>query len=299
MKIAGITMTYNDGYKINEWKSHYDTYRKELDYYVIVDNGSENEFKEELKNTFSGEIIIERKSNGGCTAAYNDGIKYVLENTDAEFIVIIGNDVKLTPMCIKEMAKVLLKHDDIGIVSTAILHIDSEVLDNFGHKISYLGTIRECDHGKYINEIKKKRKYTELVTGGFYMASRSYYEKVGFQDEKLFMYSDEIDTAIRTKKAGYKIAVLSNVYAWHWHISQPGQGSRRPASSYLISRNRVYVAKKHYSLIHAAAIFATYTLAIPANLLIHGSFEKAKYAFLGGMNGLFGNMEMNKYTKFY
>ncbi len=58
MKIAGVTMAYNDGYKIKEWKSHYNTYRPELDYYVIVDNGSENDFISEIYNTFPGETII-------------------------------------------------------------------------------------------------------------------------------------------------------------------------------------------------------------------------------------------------
>lgn len=298
MKIAGVTMTYNDGYKINEWKSHYDTYRKELDYYVIVDNGSTDEYISLLKETFPGEKIIERNSNGGCTAAYNDGIKDILANTDADAIVILGNDIKTSKGCVTKMYTYLKSHSNVGIVSTAILHIDSDVLDNFGHTISYFGTITENEHGKRIGEIKEKSKITELVTGGFYIASREFYEKVGLQDEKLFMYSDEIDTALRAKKAGFKEAVLSDVYAWHWHINQPGQGTRKPASNYLISRNRVYVAKKHYGFFHTTVIFLTYTLLVPLNLLRHGYRDKAEYAFKGGINGLRGNMEMNEYTYF-
>ena len=41
MKIAGISMTYNDGYKLKEWTEHYRQYKDELDYYIIVDNGSD------------------------------------------------------------------------------------------------------------------------------------------------------------------------------------------------------------------------------------------------------------------
>ncbi len=298
MKIAGVTMTYNDGYKIKEWKTHYDTYRSELDYYVIVDNGSSNEYVSLIKDTFPGEKVIERNSNGGCTAAYNDGIKYILDNTDADAIVILGNDIKTSEGCLTKMYSYLSNHKDVGIVSTAILRINSDILDNFGHTITYFGTIRECDRGKRISEIKEKSKLTELVTGGFYMATREYYKKVGLQDEKLFMYSDEIDTAIRTRKAGFKIAVLSDVYAWHWHINQPGQGSRKPAANYLVSRNRVYVAKKHYGFIHISIMFLTYTFVVPLNLLRHGFKEKAGYAFWGGINGLKGDMELNRYTEF-
>ena len=298
MRIAGVTMTYNDGYKIKEWRSHYDQYRSELDYYVIVDNGSSPDYVSLIKKTFPGEVLIERNSNGGCTAAYNDGIKYILEKTDADLIVILGNDIKTSENCITEMATFICNHKDVGIVSTAILHFNSNILDNFGHTVSYCGIIHECDHGKPISEIKEKSKFTQLVTGGFYMATREYYEAVGLQDEALFMYSDEIDTAIRTRKAGFKISVLSNVYAWHWHINQPGQISRKPASSYLISRNRVYIAKKHFGVCRLFAIFFTYTIVVPINLLRHGFKEKAKYAFLGGIYGLKGNMDLNHYTDF-
>ena len=33
VKIAGVSMTYNDEYKLKEWGEHYEEYKKELDYY--------------------------------------------------------------------------------------------------------------------------------------------------------------------------------------------------------------------------------------------------------------------------
>ncbi len=44
MKIAAITVTYNDDYKFDEWFQHYSEYKNELSQHIIVDNGSNKAF---------------------------------------------------------------------------------------------------------------------------------------------------------------------------------------------------------------------------------------------------------------
>lgn len=297
-------MTYNDGYKLKEWVQHYNDYKKELDYYVVVDNGSNAEYVSDLEKAFEDAVLIKRTSNGGCTAAYNDGIKYILENTDADAIVIIANDFKLSDGCLHKMYEYLYSDELLGLVSTAVLCINSTKVDNYGHEIDrYI--IKGLERGKDISELKPKRKYTELVAGGFYMAKRKFYEDVGLQDEKLFMYGDEYDTSIRTKKAGYKAGVTCETYGWHWHINEENAPARKPAVKYLIARNRIYVAKKHFGIEMVLGSFWYFSLREGIRYFLGGiikrrpgSLERAKYCFMGGINGLIGNMSLNNYTKF-
>jgi len=304
MKIAGVTMTFNDGYKIKEWYSHYATYRRQLDYYIIVDNNSDEKYKDELKKIFSGETIIERTSNGGCTAAYNDGIRYALEHTDADAIVIIGNDVKLTPNCIHAMYEYLYSDETLGVVSTAILHKDSNIIDCYGHIIKKNSLIY-CDSGVDIHNVTELSRYTDIVTGGFNMAKREFYEKGGLQDEALFMYCDESDTAYKARKLGYRLGVIANEYAWHWHINPPSQGHRSSASRYLICRNRIYLAKKHEKI--DVILFQIYRGIIKVPLVyIYRYFRYHKiaelkdawYSFVGGVHGIIGYMKYNDYMDF-
>lgn len=304
MKIAGVSMTYNDGYKLKEWIEHYNEYKKELDYYVIVDNGSKKEYVEALENAFKDAVLIKRDTNGGCTAAYNDGIRYILEKTDADAIVIIANDMKLKEGCLHQLYDYLYSDDLLGLASTAILAKDSTKVDNYGHRVEKYHVI-ELDRGKDLSELTPMRKYTDLVTGGFYMAKRKFYEDVGLQDENLFMYGDEFDTSIRTKKAGYKTGVTCETYVWHWHINESNAASRKPASNYLIARNRIYVAKKHFGMGMAIGCFWHFSLrqflVLSATGILKGKedrFEKAKYSLLGGIYGLKGDMTLNEYTKF-
>ena len=304
MKIAGVSMTYNDGYKLKEWIEHYNEYGKELDYYVVVDNGSCEEYVELLEKAFKDVVLIKRTSNGGCTAAYNDGIKYILENTDADAIVIIANDFKIKEGCFKIMYDYLYSDDMLGLVSTAVLSIDSTIVENYGHEVDKYNVI-ELEKGKDLSELNPKRKYTDLLTGGFYMAKRQFYEDVGLQDEKLFMYGDELDTSIRTKKAGYKAGVTCETYGWHWHINEKNASIRKPASDYLIARNRIYVSRKHYGMAMAVGAFWRFSLKKSIVLTASGILKhsksrllKAKYSFMGGINGLRGDMSLNRYTIF-
>ena len=304
MKIAGVSMTFNDGYKLTQWREHYETYKNQIDIFVIVDNGSDATYLAKLEKTFPEAVILRRTENGGCTAAYNDGIRYVLEHTDAQAIAILGNDIKVTKKCIPAMYEYLFSDEKLGIVSTAILNINSNIIDNYGHQIGDFSVIC-CDRGKNIEDITNKSKYTDLVTGGFTMAKRAFYEKCGLQDEALFMYCDELDTAFKAKKNGFKIGVIASEYAWHWHINPPSTGKRSSASRYLISRNRIYLAKKYRLKGKTAKQIVMGFLVSPVAFVVRylktgdsRYLTDAKYSMIGVLHGLRGEMYTNKYTKF-
>ena len=149
------------------------------------------------------------------------------------------------------------------------------------------------------------KKYTDLVSGGFTMAKREFYLRAGVQDEALFMYCDEMDTMFKARKFGYKMGVIASEYAWHWHINSPSKGKRSSASRYLISRNRVYLAKKYTGL---TLLFEQIIRGLILTPFIHGirflkyrdchELKDALYSMVGVFHGLCGKMYTNKYTEF-
>ena len=95
------------------------------------------------------------------------------------------------------------------------------------------------------------------------------------------------------------------VYGWHWNINEPNRETRKPASNYLTARNRVYVVRKYYGIGSVILTFCHFSIKLPIRLLVagivkmeKGRIERAMYYFLGGINGLIGNMKPNKYTIF-
>jgi len=247
MKIAAITITYNDGYKFKEWCQWYEEYKDEIDIHIIVDNHSVPEYLQQVKNYFKNSIIIERTSNGGCTGAYNDGIRFALSDSEVDAIMLIGNDVKLEKGGTNKLYEFLCSDLHYGMVSPVILKKDSEIIEIFGTRIN-LKTLA-FEHQNVNVPLANQKNDIELsdgLPGGMNMAKRNFYEVVGLQDEYLFMYSDEVDMGIRAKKHGFLMVVTKNILSWHQHINPKHSVARSPLAGYLMGRNEIYLAKKHF-----------------------------------------------------
>lgn len=296
MKIAAITITYNDAYKFNEWCSHYEEYKEDIDLNIIVDNGSKLEYLNLVKQYFKDSIIIERETNGGCTGAYNNGIRHALTDHDIDAIMLIGNDIKLKKGSISKLYKFLYSNSGFGMVAPILLGKDSEIVDDFGCTITKTLFMKPFDVGKHIKDVQKTEREVESVTGGMNLAKREFYEKVGLQDENLFMYSDEIDMAIRAKKAGFKMAVTSEVKSWHQHINPLNRQIRLPYSSYLIGRNKIYIARKHYGRTKALIqlLYHLYIFAIGFFKNIYKKHNRQDRIFFlkGTFSGFFNKMSL-------
>lgn len=303
MKVAAIVITYNDDYKLKEWVEHHQFYKNELFLHIIVDNGSKSEYLNMVEESFPDSHIIKRISNGGCTGAYNDGIRVALRNQKVDAIMLIGNDVKLEPGGITKLHNFLNSNTHFGMVAPVILTKDSDIIDDFGCEVSQNMNMKPYDVGKKISEVQTKERVVASVTGGMNMSTRAFYETVGLQDERLFMYSDEVDMAIRAKKLGFKMGVTSEVKSWHQHINENKKiDVRHPFSMYLIARNKVYLAKKHFGMMRAIFVFNHFMWSAIKSLmimLIRNQFDRSKdYRWLmkGAFNGLIGNMKPNRFS---
>ncbi|MHA1410726.1 MAG: glycosyltransferase family 2 protein, partial [Candidatus Odinarchaeia archaeon] len=261
MKIAAIVTTYNDGYKLKEWIINHQEYKDELYMHIIVDNCSEPEYLEKVEKEFTDSVIIKRSSNGGCTAAYNDGIKYALNYPEVDAIMLIGNDMKLEKSGATKLYNFLMSDDKYDIVAPILLEKDSNKISDFGCKISKSLSMVPFNVGENINDITVNIHEAEALTGGMNLAKREFYEIVGLQDEMLFMYSDEVDMGIRAFQNNFKMAAYKDAKSWHQHINNSIQGdTRHPFSSYLIGRNKVYLSKKHFNFPRTLYVFLYYTI---------------------------------------
>ncbi len=304
MKIAAITLTYNDDYKFEEWYQHYQEYKDELFIHIIVDNNSNPNYLKQVKEKFTNSYIIERTSNGGCTGAYNDGIRYALSIPDVEAIMLIGNDIRLEKGATKILYEKLFSDSKMGMISPILLSKDSSVAEDFGCAISKsLVMLPYCD-GVDINNIKEEINYCNALTGGMNLAKREFYEKVGLQDDNLFMYSDEVDMGIRAEKCGFTMACVRDAVSWHQHINKPTTGNdRREAfTKYLAGRNKVYVAKKHFGIFRVLSIYLFFTLGACFKILLNivkGNFSlirEYRWMIIGAFMGLIGNMKSNRFS---
>lgn len=295
MKIAMITVTYNDGYKFDEWCRWYEEYKSEIDLHIIVDNGSSPDYLNQVKDYFKESIIVERKTNGGSTAAYNDGLRIALEDKDVDAIFFLGNDLRVKPGSVRNLYNYLYSDEKLGMVAPVMLRKDSDEIEAYGVDVNRLGVSHFRYKGKKISDITLPSEYVCFVPGGCSLSKRAFYEKIGLQDEALFMYGDEIDMYYRSKKEGFKQGVCKSAIVWHQHIRAPKLETSHDWMAFISGRNRVYLIKKHRKPIAGFVYFIVTTVnELLAYIKHYGdkSIRRSEeYKFKGIICGLKGNMD--------
>lgn len=248
MKIASITVYCNEEFRLNDWLRYYNEYKNDIYKHIIVNNGNEKD-TERLQKKFPDSIVL-FSSNKALTTAYNLAIKIALSEKQIDAIMLICNDIRLEPEGVVNLYEFLFSNYKFGMVSPVLLKKDSEIIELYGANINpkNLSFIHLYAKHSLKDSLLNEVQYSASLPGGMNLAKRSFYEKVGLQDEKLFMYSDEVDMGIRAKKNGFIMASTIKVKAWHQHVNRDNVNSRSPLAGFLMGRNEIYLAKKHFGL---------------------------------------------------
>ncbi len=289
MRIAAVTIAYNDHYKIREWRSHYEEYRDEIFRHIIVDNGSDPDFSELLDALFPDSIIIKRAANMGTTAAYNEGIRYALEDDEVDSLLLIGNDIRLPSGNLSILHKVLFDRASCGAIMPILFSKDSDLIESYGAEINRMLFLSQAHRNEKIRDALPEIREVGAVVGGIHLAKRGTYETIGLQDERLFMYGDEIDMGLRMAVTDVKAMATRRAVAWHQHISPTGSSCRERYAVFLIRRNNIYLAYKHFGFPRALAVFFTLMARTPvmaAAFLKKRAPGHIRYYWLGCICGI-------------
>lgn len=245
MKIATITLFCNERFRLDNWLQYYSEYKDDVYLHVIVNNGTHSD-TEYLKQLFPESLVLYSPTKN-MISSYNLGLQEILKDKEVDAISQITNDIKLSECGFSRLYNFLYSNEHYGMVSPILFNKDSDVICQYGSTInmwnmSYNHNFANC----HADEIKDRYMECSGLPGGINLGKRKMYEKIGFQDEQIYMYADETDLGIRIKEAGYVLAVTSDVQAWHQHVNLPGRKLRNPRAAFFMGRNHIYIAKKYF-----------------------------------------------------
>lgn len=223
---------------------------------VIVENNSQDGSAEELSQLKDIELVINQE-NLGFSGGMNVGIKYCV-NRNFDGIVIINNDTYVDA----NFLNALINASDVpGIVSPKIyfapgyeFHKNRYTQKDLGKVIWYGGG--EIDWSNIIgvhlgvDEVDKgqfKKHEISFATGCCMYISTSVIKKIGYFDEKYFLYLEDMDFCVRAQKAGYKIIFEPRAIIWHKNAAAAG-GSGSKLQEYYFTRNRLIFGFKYAKL---------------------------------------------------
>ena len=250
---------------------------------IVIDNSPEKTLKKEIKK-FSNVKLIETKQNTGFAGGNNIGVKYALKNK-ADFVMLLNNDAFIAPKALIYLIEAIVKKGNIGIIGPKIYfapgfeyHKQKYQKKDLGKIIWYAGghidwqnimgvheNIDKIDKGQF-----SKPKEAEFISGCCMLIKKEVFEKVGLLDEKYFLYLEDMDFCVRSKKAGFKLFFEPKAIVWHKNLGT----SKKTASgiqAYYYTRNRLLFAFKYADPRAKAAIFKE-----SLKLLIKGNSRQKK-----------------------
>jgi GT2 family glycosyltransferase len=210
---------------------------------IVVDNGSKGDDADELARGFGDYIhLIRNEKNYGYTGGNNIAIKYAMDNSKPDYVLVLNNDTVVHPDFLTRMVEVAEGNASIGIVGPKICyHNRPDRIQSVGAKVNMrtgqahpIG-VGEVDAGQYDAALE-----VDYVSGSCMLAKAEVIQKVGLFDESYFCYWDETDYCLRTREAGCRVICVPQAKIWH---KAPGKVSGLPY--YYMARNNFKFMRKH------------------------------------------------------
>ncbi len=222
---------------------------------IVVDNNSEDNSVEFIKNRFPEVDVIALQENIGFGKANNVGF----DIASGRYILILNPDTLLSTDTLDVMHEYMENHPYVGISVCKVLNPDGTFQESCRRgfptpwsafsKLFGLQSLfpKSKLFGRYnLTYMPVDETYfVDAVTGAFMFAKAEAIREVNGFDTDYFMYAEDLDLCYRVNKAGYKIAYVHSTKIIHYK----GESSRR---SRLNEINLFYEAmeifvSKHYS----------------------------------------------------
>ena len=200
---------------------------------VVVDNSSDDDTVEFVRNNFPDVKLIENSVNVGFGKANNQGVKA----STGEYLLLINPDAIVEENTIRELLTFSKEHPEAGATSCKVLNADGTLQKTCRRgfptpwvaftKISGLSALfpRTRLFGRYnLTYLNPEKDHEVDAIGGslMFIPRRVFQEVKGF-DEDYFMYGEDIDLCYKIKRAGYRVYYTPRTTAIHFK----GESTRR------------------------------------------------------------------------
>ncbi len=182
--ITIIVNTFNSDEKIFSCLNSIDQKIKVL----VIENSSRDDFKKKIENKYPNAKCVLTNDNLGYAKGNNLGLKKV----KTKYALILNPDALLDESAIKNFFISANKLSDFGIIAPAI----QEEKDTFSKDI------------KELTEVKSVKGFAMFL-------NLKNFKDIGFFDEKIFIYFEEIDLCKRLREINKKIYLDPSILIKH------------------------------------------------------------------------------------
>lgn len=260
---------------------------------VVVDNASANNDAEVLAEQFPSIHAIQSHENVGFGRANNIGMRWLLDNTNCEYLFILNNDTTIQQDTVKLLEDALDNDQNAALVTPRILLMDNpELLWYGGGYVDWrTGTAKAPGFLKSSTSSNVlTTKYVDFVSGCAFLIRRSVLEQIGGFDPRFFMYEEDVEFSLRiSKQTNFKMLYEPSAVVNHKAHGAQRKGAfvrgrdtknpRLPFLTYHKTRNRLLNMSQYARGRQALTFILYFPLWLGrefARFIVKGRFDAAK-----------------------
>jgi hypothetical protein len=208
---------------------------------IVIDNASDDGSAHEVREKHPETILLVNDTNLGGTGGFNTGLDYCRE-AGYDYIWLLDNDAGITPDALMHLVVVAESDPMIGVVGSKILNAeDPAYIVKLGANIDWSrGCVRSISQN--VRDFVSMNDFADVDYVPFCSAliRRSCLLVAGRLDERFFLYWDDTDFCLRSKRHGYKTVIATKSVVYH-----PSFTEKSREYNYYLIRNTFLFFVKH------------------------------------------------------
>ena len=192
---------------------------------VIVDNASADGSADEVERAYPWARLVRRRTNGGLSAAVNDGVAA----STGTYVMALNPDTHIDEDALSVLAAYLREHPDCGIVAPKLLNDDGTLQMScrafpgystaFFSRYSLLTRLfpkNRYSRGYLMQDFAhSETRDVDWVSGAALMFPRAVFDQIGGWDAGFFMFSEDVDFCRRVHDAGFRVVYHPAARVYH------------------------------------------------------------------------------------
>lgn len=195
----------------------YKTYR-----ILVVDNCSTDDSFDLLRKSLSNVELVRTNANLGYTGGVNFGIKHAL-NDGPEFILLLNNDTVAEPDFLEHLVDAMAQNQNAAAAGGTIYcdHDKTKIWYAGGRLVRWRGLAVHDNKNKHLDPSRLNGvKRVSFITGCMILIRASSLNDIGIQDDRFFMYLDDIEFSSRIMSKGYDLLYVPRSITYHKVIGE-------------------------------------------------------------------------------
>lgn len=273
---------------------------------VIVDNNSQDDSTQMVRQSFPECSIVESKKNLGFAKGNNEAVT----KATGKYILYLNPDTELITNAIFGMFLFLERNADFGAVGCKLVTSDGQIQFTCArtfptpfNQFALLSMLnRLFPQSRCFSTVEMNywnhadSREIDCLSGACIMARKHIIDTLNGFDEKYFMYAEDVDLCYRIKKESWKIYYLAEERIFHHEGASSKKRTARHFATVMQRASNYYFLNKHFGYVKAleyriavgvGSIIRLFMLILLVPLLSRSKSEKLSPGIFGKYFNLF------------